>query len=61
MNIITCTHQSRCSMNETLLELLLYKNQLINLQFKSMDWFLYNGHTGRKWDKMDIPNKKKNP
>ena len=48
-------------MNETLLELLLYKNQLINLQFKSMDWFLYNGHTGRKWDKMDIPNKKKNP
>ena len=48
-------------MNETPLELLLYKNQLINLQFKSMDWFLYNGHTGLKWDKMDIPNKKKNP
>ena len=55
MDIITCKQPFRCSM-----KLFVYKTQSINLQFKSMDGFLYSGHTGLLWDKMDIPNKKKN-
>ena len=29
-----------------------YRNQSINLQGKSNDWFLYEGNTGTKWVKV---------
>ena len=29
--------------------LLAYRNQLIDLQSKSIDWFLYDGNTGIQW------------